>query len=86
MIHEFENCPYQMDFESLINEKDHIFPFDTLKEKENVKHLFDVILEWRNRRPRNLSNEKAIEFNMELMYWTKKYADEILDKLVGFNL
>jgi len=50
-----------------------------------MRSLFDIVKRWENRRPLILSQERATEFNMELMIWTKEYADKILNKLVGLK-
>jgi len=38
MIHEFENCSYQMDFDEFLKDcdKPHLFSFENIKEKEMI--------------------------------------------------
>jgi len=85
IIHEFEECSKFINFDKFLKDSKISFENTSIKEKEMIGDLFDIILEWRNRRPRSLSQERATEFNMELMIWTKEYAKKILNKLVGLK-
>jgi len=80
MIHEFEECSKFINFDEFLKDSKISFENTSIKEKEMIGDLFDHVKMFKNINKERISKEDKTKLNMDLIHWTKRYADEILDK------